>query len=248
MRFFVGLAAPSHAKHFAECFLSINPLWERKSGFEVKEWILDSGGFTEIMKYGEYRHSVAEYAAKVKQLAANGTLLAAVSQDYICDPDVLRRTGLTLCQHQTLSVTRYLDLRERDCGTYIMPVLQGQSPASYVAHLRLYGNAITPHAWVGVGSIVKRSKNPRVVEAILLSIYRARPDLRLHAFGLKTTALLSGTVRRLLFSADSIAWSFAARMSKRGGANDWREAYRFRARINAQQPVVPLFSPDELVR
>lgn len=53
----------------------------------------------------------------------------------------------------------------------------------------------------------------------------ARPDLLLHGFGLKTTALACGAVRDLLHTADSMAWSFAARREGRGpAANDWREA------------------------
>ena len=63
-----------------------------------------------------------------------------------------------------------------------------------------------------------------------LAIRRARPDLCLHGFGIKTTALGSGLVRDLLYTADSMAWSWAARMQGRNG-NDVREALRFGARI-----------------
>lgn len=59
------------------------------------------------------------------------------------------------------------------------------------------------------------------------------------AFGLKITALKSPRVRRLLWSADSMAWSFAARYEGRN-PNDWREARRFaravRRPVNDNEP------------
>ncbi len=42
-------------------------------------------------------------------------------------------------------------------------------------------------------------------------------------------------VRDNLYSADSMAWSFAARMEKKN-PNDWREAVKFQNKI-ASQPV-----------
>jgi ribosomal protein L11 len=50
---------------------------------------------------------------------------------------------------------------------------------------------------------------------ILKAIKAERPDLRLHGFGIKTTALSWEEVRDNLESADSMAWSFAARMEKK---------------------------------
>ncbi|PHJ59778.1 hypothetical protein VF03_34180, partial [Nostoc linckia z2] len=38
-----------------------------------------------------------------------------------------------------------------------------------------------------------------------------RPDLKLHGFGLKKTALQNSCIRNLLFSSDSFAWSYDAR-------------------------------------
>jgi hypothetical protein len=46
-----------------------------------------------------------------------------------------------------------------------------------------------------------------------MAIKNERPDLRLHGFGLKTTALADPLVRSMLWSADSMAWSFAAAAS-----------------------------------
>ncbi len=61
-----------------------------------------------------------------------------------------------------------------------------------------------------------------------------RPDLRLHGFGCTLTALGSAEVPTLLWSADSLAWSYAARKQGRN-PNDWRQAQRFLDQIKRQE-------------
>jgi hypothetical protein len=231
MKFFVGLHQPSDAKHFDAAFISVNRLRTRKGPFQVGDWIMDSGAFTEVTTHGRYRHSVAEYASEIKRWATNGNLLAAVAQDYMCEPFVVAKTGLSVAEHQRMTIQRYDDLLACDVGgVYIMPVLQGFQPSEYVDHVRAYGDRLTHGHWVGVGSVCKRNGDPRSIERVLSAIKFERPDLRLHGFGLKTTALSSGLVRALLHTADSMAWSFAARRQGRN-ANDWREAQRWSDRI-----------------
>jgi hypothetical protein len=227
VRFFCGLHQPSDAKHFQAAFVSVNRLRNRKGPFQVGDWIMDSGAFTEISTHGTYRHSVEEYAAEIRRWAGNGNLLAAVAQDWMCEPWIIERTGLSVAEHQWLTVKRYDALRSEDtAGVYVMPVLQGYAPEEYVTHIRQYGERLAFGAWVGVGSICKRNSSPRAVEAVLLAIKGERPDLQLHGFGLKATALQSALVFDLLHTADSMAWSYSARKQGRNG-NDWREAKRW---------------------
>jgi hypothetical protein len=227
VRFFCGLHQPSDAKHFDAAFVSVNRLRKRKGPFQVGDWIMDSGAFTEISTHGHYRTSVAEYAAEIRRWAWNGRLLAAVSQDWMCEPWIVQKTGLSVLEHQRLTIERYDALLAEDTeGIYIMPVLQGYAPADYVRHIEMYGDRLAQGAWVGVGSICKRNASPRAVEAVLLAIQAVRGDLQLHGFGLKATALRSALIFDLLATADSMAWSFQARMQGRN-ANDWREAKRW---------------------
>jgi len=252
--FYPGLHQPSDAKHFHRALLSVNRLRDRVTPLPgIEELIIDSGAFTEITTHGRYRSTPAEYAAELRRwspeggpgsiMAARGCrVLAAVAQDYMCEPFVLGITGLTVADHQRLTIERYDALLACDTGGIpIMPVLQGYRPAEYVEHIRQYGARLTPGMWVGVGSVCKRNGNAASIEAVLLAIHRERPDLRLHGFGIKTTALGSGLVRDLLYSADSNAWSYAARKQGRN-ANDWREAVRFAERIETMpvQEVMPL--------
>lgn len=240
MKFFIGLHQPSDAKHFETAFISVNRLRRRKT-FAVGDWIMDSGAFTEIATHGRYRTTPEEYAAEIRRWARTGNLLAAVSQDWMCEPWIVAKTGLSVAEHQRLTIERYDALRGCDTGgVYILPVLQGYKPEDYVRHLDAYGDRLALGAWVGVGSICKRNGDPAAIEAVLLAIHNRRPDLRLHGFGLKTTALGSGLVQALLFTADSMAWSFAARRNGRN-ANDWREAKTWSDRIGDMTVQLPLF-------
>ena len=92
------------------------------------------------------------------------------------------------------------------------------------------GARLTNCMWVGVGSVCKRNGTPEKIAEVLSAIKSVRPDLRLHGFGVKVTSLLNASVRRLLATADSMAWSFAARKQGRN-ANSWLEAKAFCERI-----------------
>lgn len=230
MKFFVGLHRPGHAKNFDRACISIGVLRDRKGPFEVGDWILDSQAFMTILKYGGYPHPPQEYADQILRWKGNGNLLAAVTQDYMCEPAMLQITGLTIPDHQRLTIERYDALVAAETGVYIMPVLQGYEPQDYVNHIRMYSERLERGMWVGVGSVCKRNGSPVRILDVLVAIKSERPDLRLHGFGLKTTALAHGTITAILESADSMAWSYAARRQGRN-ANDWREAMKFKARI-----------------
>lgn len=232
MIFFVGLHHPGDAINFDNAFVSVNRIAYRKSKIKVNKAVIDSGAFSTIAKYGGYPDKPKAYADIVKFHAQRG-VLAAVTQDYMCEPHMLKKTGMDIPVHQQLTVERYDDLLQCDMGgTYLLPVLQGYEIDDYVRHLAMYGYRIGHGAWVGVGSICKRNGDPKAIEDVLFNIKKYRPDLRLHGFGIKITALGSTVVRSLLHSADSMAWSFAARRSDQPWlANDWKEAKRFEERI-----------------
>ena len=201
---------------------------------------MDSGAFTEVSTHGKYRQDTQEYAAQIRRWAKVGQLQAAVSQDWMCEPFIVERTGLTVADHQRLTIDRYDELAAQELPVYLMPVLQGYDPSEYVDHIEQYGDRIARGAWVGVGSVCKRNSSVTAVEGVLTAVFERRPDLKLHGFGVKLTALQSGVVRELLHSADSMAWSFAARKNGRN-ANDWREADAFKTRIQTQEVQRPLF-------
>ena len=245
MNFYIGLHLPYLAQHFDRCFVSINVLRRRKSDFIVRDWIMDSGAFSELNLFGHYRNSVAQYADEVNRWSKCGQMELAVTQDYMCEPFMLEKTGLTVLEHQQLTISRYDELINLTDAP-IMPVLQGYQPADYLAHVLMYGNRLRGNMRVGVGSVCKRNRNPNEIVRVLETIKVIRPDLRLHGFGLKTTALLNNYICSLLYSADSMAWSYAARREGRDG-NSWLEADKFNNKINNQMAIKNhqfVFSPE----
>lgn len=235
--FLPGLHIPAQLCHFDLAFVSVERLWNRKKELKIGEdglgkIVLDSGAFGRLFQ-GKPHRPVKEYAERIVRINRHGQVLAAVTQDYMCEPFILEKTGLTVKDHQRMTIERYDELIQCETGCYIMPVLQGYKPEEYIEHLKMYGDRIKPGMWVGVGSVCKRNGSPSKILDILMLIKMIRPDLRLHGFGVKTTSLNNGLLRSLLYSADSMAWSFAARRSG-GGQNDWRNAAKFEKKIKVK--------------
>ena len=247
MRFFTGLHQPSDTKHFDAVFVSVNRLRPRKAPMEVKDWIMDSGAFTEVSTHGGYRETVKAYAKEIRRWASNGSgrLLAAVSQDWMCEPFIIKKTGLTVAEHQRLTIERFDALAKERLPVYLMPVLQGFAPADYADHVRQYGNRLRWGDWVGVGSVCKRNGDPKAILEVLRAIHEVRPDLLLHGFGLKTTSLANPELREMLATADSMAWSYHARINGRSG-NDWREAERWNSNLAKRMRIadIALMAPQ----
>lgn len=233
--FYVGLHQPGDGQHFSRACMSINRLFKRKKPVQCDDVFVDSGAFTILEKHGHYPEEPEVYAGHLHRLWTQGVvkITVASTQDYMCEPFMLAKTGMTVEQHQRLTVERYdgilaelMRLFDGKIPFEFLPVIQGFTIQEYLAHIDMYGDRLTPGMWVGVGSVCKRQGDVSAIEGILRAIHDKRPDLRLHGFGVKITALRSALVRRLLFSADSMAWSFAARKCGRNG-NDWREAAAF---------------------
>jgi hypothetical protein len=232
MKFYTGVPDVTLARYVDRAFISVNRLRSknRQSYFQVKDWIMDSGAFSEIKDFGNFRYPVEEYARWINKFSGCGNLELAVSQDYMCEPVMLRITGLNVLEHQLLTIDRYDKLLPLS-QIPVMPVLQGFQPEEYVKHLHMYGDRIKLNMRVGVGSVCKRNGNPVAIVAVLEAIKTERPDLKLHGFGLKTTSLNSAYIFNLLYSADSMAWSMAARRQG-SNANSGFEAAQFTKKLS----------------
>jgi len=155
----------------------------------------------------------------------------------MCEPFVLERTGLTVADHQRLTVERYDRLLALEPPATVMPVLQGYRIPDYLEHLQAYGDRLLPEMWVGVGSVCRRNGRPDEVADLLRAIKLLRPDLRLHGFGLKVTALENETVRSLLYSCDSMAWSVPKKFGDR--TPDIKLAQDYQRKVTAVSDCVP---------
>jgi len=247
--FYPGLHQASDAQHFDRCCIHIGRLQRRQKPLGCTELLLDSQAFRVIELHGDHILSPVEYARAIETTAKLCKHVTAVTQDYMCEQYIfdcreqLAGKRYTVADHQWLTIERYQAIRlELDQAIYLMPVLQGYAPIEYVRHIQEWGELLPTGAWVGIGSVCKRNGSPSAIRDVLYSIKRYRPDLRLHGFGLKRTALANLWIRDALYSADSMAWSFAERKNG-GNANDWRAAARFtRAIEGSDLSDLPLFA------
>lgn len=176
-------------------------------------WALDSGGFTELNLYGEWRVTAKEYVGEVRQYAAEvGKLAWAAPQDWMCEPVVREKTGRTVLDHQERTVASFLELRALAPEVWWLPVIQGFECREYERCLELYDRAgvdLRAESLIGLGTVCRRQGTTEGHE--IVSRLHAH-GLKLHAFGAKTTGLKS--FGHLLESSDSMAWSFHARRAK----------------------------------
>jgi hypothetical protein len=184
-------------------------------------WALDSGGFTELQKYGRWTVTPAEYAARVRRYRDEcGRLLWAAPQDWMCEPIVINGgragravfagTHLPVAEHQRRTVANYLRLRDLAPDLPWIEVVQGGTRDEYERCADLYeaaGIDLTAAPLVGVGSVCRRQGTAEVHR--IIAALHARGITRLHGFGVKTLGL--GRYGHLLTSADSLAWSEDAR-------------------------------------
>jgi hypothetical protein len=169
-------------------------------------WVLDSGGFTQLRKHGGWTFTPEQYAREVGFLHSLWDGLEWVApMDWMCEPEQVKRTGLTVVEHQYRTLLNFLTLRQL-LGTLVAPVLQGWTPDEYEQHISMYDHAgvdLAAERIVGVGSICRRYQDDKIA-AVLAAL--APYDLTMHGFGVRGPALIKNA--HLLASADSLAWSF----------------------------------------
>jgi hypothetical protein len=173
-------------------------------------WALDSGAFSELSAFGRWTLAPEAYVAAVRRYRHSiGRLAWAAPQDWMCEPAMLTRTGLSVLEHQRRTLTNFLQLRQLAPDLPFIPVIQGWQADDYLRCVEWYGQAgvdLTAEPLVGLGSVCRRQHTPEIA-AIVTSLYER--GLRLHGFGVKTDGLRR--YGQYLASADSMAWSFRGR-------------------------------------
>jgi hypothetical protein len=145
-------------------------------------WALDSGGFNEVRMHGRYSFTAEQYVRAVRRYDAEiGGLEWAAPMDWMCEPDQLDRTGLTVADHIRLTVENYLELytlwwdledqadalhtgipdyRNERSSEFcpIKPAIQGWTLAERLACIDLYeesGVHLADQLVVGLGSVCR---------------------------------------------------------------------------------------------
>lgn len=174
--------------------------------------VIDSGGFSELSLYGWWRTSEPAYGRAVERYVAElGSVAWVAPQDWMCEPEIVTKTGLSVHEHQARTVGNYLRLTEDWPGLPFIPVLQGWSLGDYLRCMELYeaaGVRLASLPVVGVGSVCRR-QDTRFAETLFRELHAA--GLCTHAFGVKTAGL--ARYGRFVASSDSLAWSYRARRS-----------------------------------
>lgn len=221
----------------ATILVSANALWnDAKREFRLPDpapygnIALDSSGFVAMKRYGGYRWDVSEYV----EFASTKPWKWWAAMDYCCEPEIAedraevqRRVDLTV---ETLAecreyVTYWQEVEGVHWATQPMPVLQGWRAEDYrrcVAGV----NKVLGGKWpevVGLGSVCRRKLHgPDGLLALLDEMDLVLPaGVRLHLFGVKSTALDKIGKHPRVASTDSCAWDMDARMKacKAGKSN-----------------------------
>lgn len=189
-------------------------------------WACDSGGFSELQKYGRWTIGPREYVARLRRYRDEiGRLKWMAPQDWMCEPIVINGgqigplkfagTHLSVPEHQRRTVLNYGAMLDLGSDLDIIPVVQGDTPDAYLRCADLYwtqlGLDLTTVPLVGVGSVCRRQGTKEAGQ--ILRALHTRGLRRLHGFGFKTLGLIAHG--HLLTSSDSLAWSDVARKLRR---------------------------------
>jgi|SRR6185437_2064008 len=215
--FFLGTHMPGWLAdpRFAEVplFVSRRRLVKRRTLPRAKgRWACDSGGFMELSLFGGWTVGPRQYAGEIRRFRDEiGGMAWAAPNDWMCEPGILRSTGLDVVEHQRRTVANLLELRSIAPDLPFVPVLQGWQVDDYLRCVDAYDRAgvnLRKEPVVGVGTVCRRqntTEGARIVRKL------AGLGLKLHGFGFKVTGLRA--CGDALVSADSLAWSFRARRS-----------------------------------
>lgn len=217
----------------APILVSANAFWRdgrfrlpKPSTFEDVDVALDSAGFIAMLLYWGYRWSLGEYVEFAGRLKP--TWWAA--PDFCCEWEVagdraevlerVKRTAFKLDWARQVAADRGV--------APPMPVLQGWYPDDY---LRCADMIPDLPRLVGLGSVCRRSLHgpAGIVRVITTLDWLLPPNVLLHLFGAKGSALRALAGHPRVHSADSCAWDFAARREKqRHGETSCHAEYRSR--------------------
>lgn len=218
--------------------------------------LIDSSGFTEIKDNGCWTFSDEQYVSEARWFKSSlRSVVGVFIKDWMCEPFIIAKTGLSVFEHQSRTVASYLELSLLAPDVPWLPVLQGWTLADYLRCVDMYASAgvdLSAFPLVGVGSICTRQSTS---EAVNILSALSNLGLRLHGFGFKTDGL--PIAAKYLASSDSMAWSSDARYSHpldgcehRNCANCSRYALLWRDRVLSSfaPPVFGSARPASLYR
>src|SRR6185437_10883962 len=161
MQFYLGAHHPGWlAQTDAPLFVSEKRLEGRKTFPRAAGmWALDSGGFSQLMMHAGWPDGAERrYVEHVNRYRDEiGGMEWAAPQDWMCEPFMVAKTGLSIAEHQRRTVENYLTLRGLDDSLPFIPVLQGWERDDYLRCIDLYGRYdVRLVGRVGIGTVCRR--------------------------------------------------------------------------------------------
>lgn len=154
---------------------------------------------------GETRE--AECRRQIESNVLRPHVRAMPPRDLMCEPFMLKITGMTIADHQRLTIDSFLELCRIRPDLPWKPVLQGDKLNHYLDHIGQYrerGVDLAAFDIVFVGSMCKREDTVEAYE-ILCAIREAIGADNLWALGFKLDGLRR--CAKVIAYADSLAWS-----------------------------------------
>ncbi len=176
--------------------------------------VVDGRGYVQMTREGAWTTTPREHAAIMRRaievIGASWVPWVAI-QDWMCEPDARKKTGLSVEEHIDRTITSYIELMGIAPELPWLPVIQGWRWPDYRACVELYlkRGVDLRRRRAGIGTVCSRSdtfEGASIVSGIL--------DMGIlgHAFGAKRTILrtLAGWLSADQWDdlgADSMAWS-----------------------------------------
>ena len=204
--FFYGSSWHWPLNYIPKVMLSYNYLRTIKHPWNINiPFMLDSGAYSVILKYGKYPFTAEEYADGIKLWKPD----IAWTMDYPCEPKATEKGKYTSLTAQDMTIRNQISLLDQGVETQM--VVQGYEPDEYLENLDKIKSAglLTQH--LGIGSICRRGQVKEIARIIRLIHNNVPGWVKLHGFGIKTSVLAQTDARFYLYSADSQSWDYEAR-------------------------------------
>ena len=186
--------------------LSYNMLRKIKKAWEITmPFMMDSGAFAVIQKYGKYPYTPEEYAEGIEKWHPD----IAWTMDYPCEPSAQKRGDYNPKKAQEMTIDNQIKLLDLNANTQM--VIQGWTINDYLENIdRIKDHGLlTEH--LGIGSVCRRGQNKEIAR-IIRAIHNNVPSwVKLHGFGVKVSVLKDTDARFYLHSVDSQSWGYEMR-------------------------------------
>ena len=203
--FYYGTSWHWPLPYLPRVMLSYNMLRKIKTTWDINiPFMMDSGAFSVILKYGKYPFTPEEYASGIEKWHPD----IAWTMDYPCEPSVQKRGGYNPKTAQEMTIDNQIRLLDLNVDTQM--VVQGWEIPDYLANLdRIKEQGLlTEH--LGIGSICRRGQVKEIAR-IIRAVHNNVPEgIKLHGFGIKVSVLKDTDAKFELYSADSMSWAIEA--------------------------------------